>query len=128
MKTIPFVLILGLVGALAVWVAQAQGKSSRLLHVVSFKFKETASKEQIKEVEDAFRALKGKIPEIVTLEWGLNVSPEKLDKGFTHCWVLSFKSDKDRDAYLAHPDHKKFGASLGPVLGDVFVFDFWSKE
>lgn len=26
MKTIPFVLILGLVGALAVWVAQAQGK------------------------------------------------------------------------------------------------------
>lgn len=128
MKTLSFILILAVVCALAVVAAETQTKNSRLLHVVSFKFKDTATKAQIKEVEDAFRALKGKIPEIVSLEWGTNVSPEKLDKGFTHCWVLSFKSDKDRDAYLVHPDHKKFGAALGPVLGDVFVIDFWSKQ
>lgn len=128
MKTLSFILIIGFVCGLVTWVAEAQGKNSRLLHVVSFKFKEAATKEQIKEVEDGFRALKGKIPEIVSLEWGTNVSPEKLDKGFTHCWVLSFKSDKDRDAYLVHPDHKKFGAMLGPVLGDVFVIDFWSRQ
>ena len=128
MKTLSFILILAVVCALAATAAETQTKNSRLLHVVSFKFKDTATKAQIKEVEDAFRALKGKIPEIVSLEWGTNVSPEKLDKGFTHCWVLSFKSDKDRDAYLVHPDHKKFGATLGPVLGDVFVIDFWSKQ
>ena len=128
MKTLTLILIIGFVCGLAVWVAEAQGKNGKLLHVVSFKFKEAATKEQIKEVEDAFRALKGKISEIQTLEWGTNVSPEKLDKGFTHCWVLSFKSDKDRDAYLIHADHKKFGAMLGPVLGDVFVIDFWSRQ
>ena len=128
MKTLSFILILAVVCALAAGAAETQTKNSRLLHVVSFKFKDSATKAQIKEVEDAFRALKGKIPEIVSLEWGTNVSPEKLDKGFTHCWVLSFKSDKDRDAYLVHPDHKKFGAMLGPVLGDVFVIDFWSKQ
>jgi hypothetical protein len=128
MKTLSFILIIGLVCTLAVWAAEAQGKNSKLFHVVSFKFKEAATKEQIKQVEDDFRALKAKIPEIASLEWGTNVSPEKHDKGFTHCWVLTFKSDKDRDAYLVHPDHKKFGQSLGPVLGDVFVVDFWSKE
>ena len=127
MKNLSFILIIGLVCALAAWAAEIQTKNSKLFHVVSFKFKDAATKEQIKEVEDAFRELKSKIPEIQSLEWGTNVSPEKLDKGFTHCWVLTFRSDKDRDAYLVHPDHKKFGQSLGPVLGDVFVFDFWSK-
>jgi hypothetical protein len=127
MKTLSLILVVSFVAAIATWAAEAQGKNSRLLHVVSFKFKDTATQEQIKEVEDAFRALKGKIPGIVSLEWGTNVSPEKFAKGFTHCWVLSFQSDKDRDAYLVHPDHKKFGALLGPVLGDVFVIDFWSR-
>ena len=103
-------------------------KGGKLNHVVSFKFKESATPEQIKQVEDAFRGLKKKIKEIKGLEWGTNVSPEKHDKGFTHCWILSFDSDKDRDAYLIHPDHKAFGKLVGPVIGDVFVVDFWAKD
>lgn len=108
--------------------AKEPGGQGELLHVVSFKFKKTATPEQIKAVEDSFAKLKEQIPQIASLKWGTNVSPEKHDKGFTHCWVLSFKSDKDRDAYLVHDDHKKFGANLGPVLEDVFVVDFWAKE
>ena len=105
--------------------ASAAGK---LMHVVAFKFKSTASPEDIKKVETAFEQLKKKIPQVVSLEWGTNVSPEQRNKGFTHCFVLSFKSDKDRDAYLEHPEHKAFGKIVGPVLDDVFVIDFWSKE
>ena len=102
--------------------------NGKLIHVVSFKFKPTATSAQIKEVEDAFRALKKKIPQIVSYEWGTNVSPEKHDKGFTHGFILSFKSAADRDVYLGHPDHKKFGELVGPVLADVFVIDFWAKR
>jgi hypothetical protein len=101
--------------------------ADKLNHVVSFKFKATADAADIKKVEDAFRALKTKIPEIVTLEWGTNVSPEKLNKGFTHCFLLSFKSEKDRDAYLVHPEHKAFGKLVGPVVEDVYVIDFIAK-
>lgn len=108
--------------------AESSAKTGKLYHVVSLKFKDTAKKEDIKKIEDAFRALKTKIPQIVTLEWGTNVSPEKHDKGFTHCFILSFKSDKDRNDYLAHPAHKEFGSILGPVLGDVFVIDFWAQH
>ena len=107
--------------------AQQAGKG-QLLHVVSFKFKDTASKEQIKQVEEAFRDLKKKISEIKDYKWGTNVSPEKHDKGFTHGFILTFNSEKDRDTYLAHPDHKAFGKNLGPVLADVFVIDFWTRE
>jgi len=102
--------------------------ADKLQHVVCFKFKTTASAQDIKQVEEAFQALKQKIPQVVTLEWGTNVSKEKRDKGFTHCFVLSFKSEKDRDAYIEHPEHKAFGKIVGPVLDDVFVIDFWSKS
>ena len=103
-------------------------KKGKLFHVVSLKFKGAATQEQIKAVEDAFRALKTKIPAIASLKWGTNVSPEKHDKGFTHCFILSFDSPKDRDTYLVHPAHKAFGGVLGPVLEDVFVIDFVAKK
>jgi len=104
--------------------ANAAGK---LRHVVCFKFTPAATAQEIKQVEEAFQALKRKIPQVVSLEWGTNVSKEQKHKGFTHCFVLSFKSEKDRDTYIEHPEHKAFGKLVGPVLDDVFVIDFWSK-
>src|SRR5688500_368787 len=105
--------------------AAEQKEGKMLFHVVSLKFKEGTSKEQIKAVEDAFVGLKEKIPAITVLTWGTNVSPEKHAKGFTHCFILAFDTEKARDEYLPHPDHKAFGKVLGPVLADVFVIDFW---
>jgi hypothetical protein len=104
-------------------------KGTELLHVVSFKFKPEATAQQKKALEEAFAALPAKIPQIHSFKWGTNVSPEKHDKGFTHCWILGFKSEKDRDAYLVHPDHKAFGKVVGASgVGDVFVVDFWAQE
>ena len=83
-----------------------------------------ASAAAIQEVETAFAALPGKIPQIRSFEWGTNISPEKLDKGFTHGFILTFSNAADRDAYLVHPAHQEFGKLVGPVLADVFVVDF----
>jgi len=70
--------------------------------------------------------LKGKIPGIVSFEYGLNNSPENLNKGFTHVYLLTFKDAAARDAYLPHPEHKSFGALLGKlnILEEPFVIDF----
>jgi len=100
---------------------------SVLRHVVLFKFKEGTSTADIKKVEDAFTELPSKIPQIISYEWGLNNSPEGLEKGFTHCFFLTFKSEKDRAVYLPHPDHKAFGQILSPYLDDVLVVDYWTN-
>jgi hypothetical protein len=105
--------------------AQDKKEGKLLFHVVSIKFKQGTSKEQIRAVEEAFTGLKEKIPGIVAMTWGTNVSPEKHDKGFTHCFILAFDGEKSRDSYLPHPEHKAFGKVLGPVMEDVFVIDFW---
>jgi Stress responsive A/B Barrel Domain len=104
----------------------ADGKVLR--HVVLFKFKDTTTAAQIRQVEDAFRALPTKISEVKTFEWGTNVSPENLAQGFTHCFLLSFSSDKDRDAYLIAPAHKEFGALVRPYVDKVLVVDFWVQQ
>ena len=107
---------------------EEEGGKGAVYHVVSLKFKDSATKDQIKAVEDAFRGLKEKVPGITSLKWGTNVSPEKLNKGFTHCFVLTFAGEKERDVYLVHPDHQAFGKMLRPVMDDVFVIDFKAGE
>jgi hypothetical protein len=103
-------------------------EDKKLRHVVLFKFKDSATAADIQKVEDAFRDLPKKISQIKNYEWGLNNSPENLNQGFTHCFFLTFNSEEDRAIYLPHPDHKAFGAVLGPFLDKVLVVDYWVKE
>lgn len=117
--------------ALPLFFAVAQpmhAAEGQVRHVVCLKFKDGTKPEDIKKVETAFRDLKNKIKEVLGLEWGTNVSAEKHDKGFTHCFVLTFLDQKDVQAYANHPEHKAFGALLKPVLDDVFVIDFHVRE
>ena len=101
--------------------------SPMLRHVVLFRFKEGTAPEKIKEVENAFASLPGKIDVIKGFEWGTNVSVENRSDGFTHCFVVSFLNEAGRDAYLIHPDHKEFGKTLGGSLDKVLVVDYWAK-
>ena len=108
--------------------ASAQKKANKeasYRHVVIFKFKESSSKESVDSVVNAFVALKEKIPVIKSFEWGLNVSPEHFDQGFTHCFIVTFSNTEDRDnIYQKHPAHKDFQKILGPHMDKVFVVDY----
>lgn len=99
-----------------------------LRHVVLFKFKTSSTQEDIKKVEDAFRALPAQIKEIRDFEWGTNNSPEGLNQEFTHCFLVTFYSENDRKIYLPHPAHQEFVAILQPHLDKVLVIDYWAKE
>ncbi|HEU5146093.1 MAG TPA: Dabb family protein [Chryseosolibacter sp.] len=111
-------------------VSHAQNRPSGdkvLRHVVLFKFKDGASRADVKKVEDAFAGLAQKISLIKDFEWGTNNSPENLNQGLTHCFLVTFTSEKDRDAYLVHPEHKAFVEVLKPHLDKATVLDYWSK-
>ena len=110
--------------ALAMIAASTFAADGPIRHVVHFKFKADASKEQIAKIVEEFAALKGRIPVVESLEWGTNVSTEGLDKGYDHCWIVTFKNAADRDAYIVHPAHKAFVELLKPSLEEALVVDF----
>ena len=90
--------------------------------------KKTSSQDDVQKVVDAFRSLKGSIPQIAAFEYGTDNSPEGLANGFTHCFLVTFKSEADRDVYLPHPKHKEFVEVLKPHLDKVQVLDYWAAD
>lgn len=113
--------------------SQAQGEqetqeSKLLRHVVMFQFKESSSEADVKGVVDAFRALPSKISQIADFEYGTENSPEGLAGGLTHIFLVTFKSEEDRAAYLPHPAHKAFVEILKPHLEKVTVVDYWATK
>jgi hypothetical protein len=93
-------------------------------HLVLLKFKPEATSAELNALESAFAQLASKIDAVQSLEWGTNNSPEGLDKGFTHCFNLTFADEAARAAYLPHPAHQAFVARLKPALDDVLVLDY----
>jgi hypothetical protein len=98
-----------------------------LRHVVLFNFKDSTDAIKLQEIENAFAALPSKISEIKDFEWGINNSPEGLDKGLSHCFLVTFGSEEDREKYLPHPAHQEFVTLIGPYVEDVTVVDYWTK-
>lgn len=105
--------------------AQQKDKQKLLRHVVLFGWKEGTDSTDIKKIIEAFKKLPSQISQIKTFEWGTNNSPENLNQGLTHCFFVTFSSEKDRDAYLVHPAHKAFVDLLKPAPDKVTVLDYW---
>lgn len=105
--------------------AIAQTKTLR--HVVLFGWKAGADSAAVAKAIHGFKALPAQISQIKQFEWGTNNSPENLNQGLTHCFLLTFHSEQDRDAYLVHPAHKAFGNLLTGILDKVTVVDYWAE-
>ena len=105
---------------------QSGGKTTQpqIRHIVCLKFLEETTADEIAEIEKRFPKLQESIDGIVSIEWGTNNSPEGLNKGFTHCFIVTFRNDAARDAYLPHLKHQAFVDVLKPMIEDVFVFDY----
>lgn len=101
--------------------------TEQLRHVVLFKFTESSTEDDIQQIEEAFATLPSQIDEIKDFEWGTNNSPEGLDKGFTHSFLVTFDSEEGRDIYLPHPAHQAFVDLVGPHVDDVMVVDYWAR-
>jgi quinol monooxygenase YgiN len=99
-----------------------------LRHLVLLRFKADAGVDAVADIERAFVALQGQIDGVRDIEWGTDVSPEGLAKGYTHAFMLSFDDAAARDAYLPHSAHQGFVAQLKPLLDDVLVIDYFAAR
>lgn len=123
------VAVLGHSGIVSPVNADAKAEPEKLLrHVVLFKFKESATKVQIRNVVKEFAKLPKKIDAISDFEMGTDVSVENKSKGFTHGFVVTFRDVQGRKEYLPHPAHKAFVKIVGPILDDVLVFDYYTEK
>jgi len=98
-------------------------------HICLFQFDDAIGEESISEIFAGFRKLLAAMPGGRIVTSGRNVSPEGLNRGFEHGFVMDFDTAADRDHYLAHPDHRKFASTivvpaLKAGLDSVAVFDY----
>ncbi len=99
-----------------------------LRHIVLYKFKDGLPRQQLQEVIDTFAALPQKIDTIVAFEHGTNVSPEGKSDGLTHAFIVTFRDEAGRDAYLKHPAHLAYVEVVRDRREKVVVFDYWAAE
>ena len=101
-----------------------------IVHMVLLRVKKSVPKAKVTRVMESIGALKEVIPGIASYSWGPYSSPEGMNKGFTHGFVMTFVDEAARDAYLPHPEHEKVKAvvfeALDGGLDGVIAFDYAS--
>ena len=99
----------------------------KLQHVVLIQYKDSVTSEEFKAIAQAAQTLK-EIEGVHNLQYTTNVSPEGLNKGYTHSLTLYFENETDRDeVYLPHPIHQAFVKLFVPFTSDVLVYDYWEE-
>lgn len=93
-------------------------------HVVLFQWKAGTTEAQITECFRELAALKGKIPGLQQYEAGPYSSPEGLNQGYTHGFIMTFADAGSRNAYLPHPEHERVKSVVVPHVASVIAFDF----
>ncbi|BEN62134.1 MULTISPECIES: Dabb family protein [Serratia] len=118
-------------------------KPGLLKHIVLFKFNQEISQAQKDDVANRFLSLKRTIrsgdtsPYILSIVDGMQNSGEGASDGFEMGFIVTFKSEGDRNYYVGRPlvdecdyydeDHDEFKRFVRPLLDDehgVLVFDF----
>jgi hypothetical protein len=95
----------------------------KMYHVVLLKFAAQKSG-RAAELFDALADLKRRLPGFLSFTGGPYSSPEGLNQGFTHGFIMAFQDAAARDHYLFHPDHEKVKQAFLPDLENVIAFDF----
>jgi hypothetical protein len=96
-------------------------------HLVLFRFLRHLGAAAIDSLIDELRHLAQSTPGVSSFRVGAYDSPEGLNRGYTHGFVMTFMTEAARDAYLTHPDHLRVVDKLLPMLegglDGVLAFD-----
>lgn len=99
--------------------------SKKLIHLVLIKFQSSMSSNDLQLISDGAYSLQ-QIDGVEELNFGINTSPEGLNRGYTHSLTMKFNKAEDRDSiYLPHQIHQKFVKLFVPFTESVLVYDYW---
>ena len=97
---------------------------AKVKHIALFKFKEGTAQEQVDQALEQLLELSESIDGIEDYVGGINNSPENLNHGYTHGFVMTFRDAAARDAYLTHADHERVKTAVVPNIESIVIFDF----
>jgi Stress responsive A/B Barrel Domain len=96
-------------------------------HIVLVKFKDTISADTIASIFLDLAAIKQKLKGVLSITSGKSESPEKIERGYLHGFIIDFVDWQALQNYQDHPDHRAVGAMLVESavggLDGILVFD-----
>ena len=81
-------------------------------HIVLTKFKSETTETKIAEIYAALSALIDSLPGAHNFTGGRSQSPEQIERGYMHGFVVDFGSWADLKIYAEHPEHQALGSQL----------------
>ncbi|HVR34440.1 MAG TPA: Dabb family protein [Methylomirabilota bacterium] len=96
----------------------------KVKHVGLIKFKEGTTEEQIDQLFDEVLDLTEAVDGIEDYVAGANNSPESMNNGFTHGYVMTFTEPANRDAFVQHAEHSRVKGRLLDHADAYVVLDF----
>lgn len=96
-------------------------------HIVLTRFKPEMTEDEIADIHAGLSALTTRLPSARGFTGGRSASPERIERGYMHGFVIDFDSWEDLKAYADHPEHRALGArivenAVGGIAG-VLVLD-----
>ena len=81
-------------------------------HIVLLKFLPSVTEAQVTELFDELALIKSRLPGILDITSGKSESPEQMERGYMHGFVVDFSDWDALQAYQDHPEHQALGAKL----------------
>lgn len=93
-------------------------------HILFFSLKNEATDYAIEKLKNTFLEIPCLIDGVISVEWGINNSPENKNDGYCYCVLMTFRDEAARNAYLPHPAHIKLKNIFTPLLHKILVLDY----
>ncbi|MFV0410877.1 MAG: Dabb family protein [Paracoccus sp. (in: a-proteobacteria)] len=96
-------------------------------HIVLIRYRDDMPDACIDEIFADLHAIQSVLPGIISITSGRSESPEQIERGYLHGFVVDFTDWAALAAYQAHPDHRRVGdamtANAVGGLDGILVFD-----
>ncbi len=100
-----------------------------LKHIVAWKLKAQAEGKSKAEnaawMKKQLEALYGVIPELKTVEVGVNINPSGM--AYDAVLISSFENEEALERYKVHPEHVKISSYCEKIRESRVVVDYWEE-
>lgn len=81
-------------------------------HIVLLRFQPDVSEVKIADLFAELHRINGKVPGLLAITSGKSESPEQMERGYMHGFIVDFTDWAALHAYQDHPEHQLLGAKL----------------